>query len=222
MLLAYWYENIQQASFLGGFLFCFVFLPQTGEKARQPCLYCLRKTSQILCLFFLFLQMLRNEVALAAPQRWISSSCCWYQTVAPVNSDTLCRALVWWSVLNVQQCGSFLSCGIRAVRVNICFVLALLQVGFFYCCVSANLFSCRAADCPQSSGFSAPLWAQEVLLFSAKWKRHDTKSLSGFSLCVCVYLIVKLVKIPLCAFITCWYYRQFTLKCYKIKANYLF
>lgn len=166
--------------------------------------------------------MLRNEVASAAPQRWRSSSCCWHQTVAPVNGDTLCRALVWWSVLNVQQCGSFLSCGIRPVRVNICFVLALLQVGFFYCCVSANLFSCRAADCPQSSGFSAPLWAQEVLLFSAKWKRHDTKSLSGFSLCVCVYLIVKLVEIPLRAFITCWYYRQFTLKCYKIKANYLF
>lgn len=128
-------------------------------------------------------------VASAAPQRWRSSSCRWYQTVVPVNGDTLCQALVWWSVLNVQHCGSFLSCGIRPVRVrvNICFVLALLQVGFFYCCVSANLFSCRAADCPQSSVFAAPLWAQEVLLFSAKWKRQDTKSLSGFSfVCLCV------------------------------------
>lgn len=202
----------------------FCFFASNWRKSASALPLSITLERQILCLFFLFLQMMRNEVALAAPQRWISSSCCWYQTVAPVNGDALCRALVWWSVLNVQQCGSFLSCGIRPirVRVNICFVLALLQVGFFYCCVSANLFSCRAADCPQSSGFSAPLWAQEVLLFSANWKRHDTKSLSGFSLCVCVYLIVKLVKIPLRAFITCWYYRQFTLKCYKIKANYLF
>lgn len=77
-------------------------------------------------------------------------------------------------------------------------------------------FSCGAEDCPQSSRFfSAPLWAQEVLLFSAKWRKHGTKSLSGFSfahLCTCgCVLIVKLVKIP--AFITYWCYRQSTLKC---------